>query len=184
MLSIGDWRWSSDNVKGLAYDIYGQAITPTGEITSPGSDEQAWAIINMKNINVGGSAQTTASIETEFNPTSNVKIGCSYNIFDRNFAYYSLSGSNLSLGHEMYVSEPWKMPFSQFVDLYASYSFNVGKSTFVISGLVNNLFNSIYIEKAWNPYNVGTEIIDVNYNEVYMFYSYGRTWNLKLRIVF
>ena len=43
MLSIGDWRWSSDNVKGLAYDIYGQAITPTGEITSPGSDEQAWA---------------------------------------------------------------------------------------------------------------------------------------------
>ena len=54
----------------------------------------------MRGIHVGGSAQTTASIDALFKTFKGFKIGGGYTFFDRNYAYYSLSGSNLSIGKE------------------------------------------------------------------------------------
>jgi hypothetical protein len=182
MLSLGDWKWNSDSVKGLVYDIHGQAITPQGDITQPGSSNQAWAIINMKGVHVGGSAQTTAAFGVLFMPYSRVKIGVNYILYDRNYAYYSLSGGNLKLGKIMNVNEPWKIPTAGSLDMQASYSFNVRGVDITIAGLVNNVINQRNIEKAWNPSNVLGEIDVVNPDDVYFFYSQGRTWNIKLKV--
>ena len=62
MLSLGSWKWDSDSVVGHIYDKHGQALTMDGNITDPGAADHAWALINMKGINVGGSAQTTANL--------------------------------------------------------------------------------------------------------------------------
>ena len=78
MLSIGDWRWDSDNVKGYAYNLSGQAINMDGGVTTPGAEDHAWALINMKGIHVGGSAQTTASFDALFKPFKGFKIGGGY----------------------------------------------------------------------------------------------------------
>lgn len=184
MVSIGDWRWDSDNVKAYAYDLMGQPLTPEGNETTIGADNHASATINMKGIHVGGSAQTTGTIDITVKPFDNIKAGITYFVYDRNYAYYSLSGSSLSIGKEMYVSEPYKIPTSHFFDAHVTYSIPLRNSTLSIIGLVHNIFDKYYIEKAWNPSNVSTSMAEINENNVYYFYSFGRTWSVKLTLDF
>lgn len=184
MLSIGDWRWSSDKVKGYAYNLSGKAITSDGELTMPGAENHAWALINMKGIHVGGSAQTTAYIGTEFMPFKNLKIGAGCTFFDRNYAYYSLSGNNLKIGKEVFVSEPWKAPADWYLDTRVVYTFKIASIDATLIGQVNNVLDNHYVEKSWNPSNVGTSTEEVNPEDVYMFYSLGRMWNMKLQLNF
>lgn len=184
MFSLGDWRWDSDNVKGYAYNLAGQAITSGGDITTPGADDHAWAVINMKGVKVGGSAQTTAAVDVTFKPFTGFRIGGGYTYFDRNYAYYALSGSSLKLGKELYVNDPWRIPASGCMDLRASYQFPIGKLVATISGQVNNVLNTLNIEKAWNPSTVSSSKQEVNPDDVYLFYSFGRTWSIRLKVAF
>lgn len=184
MLSVGDWRWDSDNVKGYAYNLSGQAITSDGSITTPGAADHVWAVINMKGVKVGGSAQTTAALDVTFKPFTGFRIGGGCTFFDRNYAYYSLSGSSLKLGKELFVNDPWRIPASGSLDLRASYQFPIGKIKATISGQMNNALNSINIEKAWNPSTVTSTKQEVNPDDVYLFYSLGRTWSVRLKIAF
>jgi len=184
MLSLGRWTWKGNNVKGYAYDVNGNALTPSGEITSPGADDHAWAVINLNDIKVGGSAQTTAGIEVLFKPLSSLRIGGGYNLYANNYAYYSIGGGNLSLGKEMVASEPWKIPTFGNVDLMASYQFKVGAFLTTLSGQVYNVLGEHNIEKAWNPSNIGSEVKEVNPADVYMFYTPGRTWSMRIKVNF
>ena len=184
MVSLGNWVWDSDSVKGLVYDTYGQAITPEGNPTQPGAPDQAWAIINIKGVHVGGSAQTTASFDVLFKPYKGMRIGGCYTLYDRNYAYYALSGGSLKLGKVMNVCEAWRIPLSGSLDLRASYSFNIRNVNMNIAGIVNNVIGQRNIEKAWNPSNVSQDVKVVNPDDVYFFYSPMRTWNVKLKIQF
>lgn len=184
MLSIGDWTWDSDNVKGYAYNIAGQAITEAGTTTTPGAADHAWAVINMKGVKVGGSAQTTAAIDIALYPFSGFLVGAGYTYLDRNYAYYSLSGSSLKIGKELYVSDPWRIPSYVSLDLRASYQFPIGKFKASVSAIMNNALDNFYIEKAWNPSSVASEKKAVNPDDVYYFYALGRTWSVRLKIDF
>lgn len=182
MLSLGDWKWDSDSVVGYAYDSYGQALTADGDVTTIGADNHASAMINMKGIKVGGSAQTTASVDVAFTPYAGVKLGAGYTLYDRNYAYFAVGGNKLKIGKVMNVSQAWKAPIGGSLDFRASYNFSVKDLRFTISGIVNNLLNQYYIEKAWNPSNISTNVVEVNPDDVYMFYSQGITWNLMLKV--
>lgn len=184
MLSLGDWKWDSDSVKGYIYDKHGQALTMDAQITDPGAPDHGWALINMKGINVGGSAQTTANLGVTFKPFKGFRIGAEYTLYDRNYAYYSFSGSNLQLGKEMNLLEPWKIPTGGSMDLRASYSFEIGGVRATLSGNVNNLLNQLYIEKAWNPNTVSENITEVNADNVYFYFAKGTTYNVRLKINF
>ncbi len=185
MFSLGDWKWDNDSVKGLAFDEDGHAIDANGNPVPAGSPEQAAAYINMKGIRVGGSAQTTASFEAIFKPFKGARVGLGYVLYARNYAYYSFSGSDLFDSKKGVflakdVVEPWKIPTGGQLDLHASYRFQIGKLDATLAGNVHNLLNQYYIEKAWNP-NAYTEATESN---VRMFFSQGRTYNLRLKIQF
>ena len=189
MLSLGSWKWDSDSVVGYAYDGQGQALavdpaTKMTYITEPGAADHQYAIINMKGINVGGSAQTTANLGVTFKPFKGFRIGAEYTLYDRNYAYYSLSGSNLSLGKEMNLLEPWRIPTAGSLDMRASYHFQIGGVNATLSGNINNVLNQFYIEKAWNPSTVSENITEVNADNVYFFFSKGTTYNIRLKINF
>ena len=184
MLSLGSWKWDSDSVVGYIYDQHGQPLTMDGQITKVGASDHGWAVINMKGINVGGSAQTTANLGVTFKPFKGFRIGAEYTLYDRNYAYYSLSGSNLSLGKTMNLLEPWRVPMGGSMDMRASYHFQIGKLDAVLSGNINNVLNQIYIEKAWNPTTVSEIITDVNVDNVYFYFSKGTTYNIRLKINF
>jgi outer membrane receptor protein involved in Fe transport len=112
------------------------------------------------------------------------RIGAEYTLYDRNYAYYSLSGSNLSLGKEMNLLQPWKIPTGGCLDMRASYHFQIGKVNATLSGNINNVLNQLYIEKAWNPSTVSENITEVNANNVYFYFAKGTTYNVRLKISF
>lgn len=185
MFSFGDWTWDSDSVVGYAYDAHGQALRADGTTTEVGAADQATAIINMKGIKVGGSAQTTASLGLLFKPMKGLRIGGEYVLYDRNYAYYSFSGSNLSLGKTVEVLAPWKVPMAGQLDLRASYKFQVGKLDAVLSGNVNNVLNQMYIEKAYNPSSiVSGSVNEATIDNVYMYFCTGRAFSVRLRLNF
>jgi outer membrane receptor protein involved in Fe transport len=188
MLSLGDWKWDSDSVVGYAYDGQGQALgldeNNMTVITEPGAPNHQYAIINMKGINVGGSAQTTANLGVTFKPFKGFRIGAEYTLYDRNYAYYSFSGSNLAIGKTMNLLQPWRIPTAGQLDMRASYHFQIGGLNATLSGNINNLLNQYYIEKAWNPSTVSENITEVNADNVYFYFAKGLTYNIRLKINF
>lgn len=178
MLSVGDWKWDS-NATGYVYDELGNAMTETGATTSAGAADHAKSNINLKGIKVGGSAQTTAAAGATFKIGKDILLGVDYTYYGRNYSYYSVSGNNLIVGKTTTVAKPWKIPGAGELDLNASYKFKVGGLDAVVSGTVNNLLNYQYVSKAYSPDN-GTP----DWNNVYVFYQFGRTWSMRLKLNF
>ena len=184
MFSIGDWKWDSDSVIGRAYDEHGFAMTADAKVTEIGAPDHYWAKINMKGIHVGGQAQTTANFGILFKPFKGFRIGGEYTLYDRNYSYYSFSGSNLTPGKTMNIVEPYRCPIGGSLDLRASYQFDMGPIRATIAGNVTNVLNQYYIEKAWSA-NTATQTVSENTKDnIYFFYNKGRQWNIRLKLQF
>ena len=137
------------------------------------------ASINLKGVRVGGSAQTTAALGATFKIGKSIRVGADWTYYGHNYAYYSFSGSNLKLGQEISIAEPWKVPAASQIDMNASYRFKLGKLDATLSGNVNNLLDYQYISKAYNPKS-GV----VSEETIYCYYAFGRTYSLRLRVNF
>lgn len=181
MFSYGDWRWNSVG-EGYVYTERGEAVDANGATVSPGSPEHAKAIIDLKDIRVGGSAQTTASIGADFKIGKSIRLGGDWVYYGRNYSYYSLNGDNISVGKTTTIADPWKIPSAYQLDLHASYKFDIVKGIHAtISGNVNNLLNNQYIGKA---YNSSTSTGAATADNVYVFYQHGRTYSIRLKLNF
>ena len=91
-----------------------------------------------------------------------------------------MSGTNFDPGSDITVKEPWHIPWGQQFDLSASYGFKIGGVDARLSGNINNLFDYNYVVDAYNATGVKGE-----WDNVYrVFYSFGRTYSLKLRVNF
>ena len=184
MFSLGDWKWDS-NATGYAYDENGIPLTATGAPTTVGSPDHAHATINLKGVRVGGSAQTTAALGANVNLGDGFRIGADWTYYGRNYAYYSFSGSNLALGKEISILDPWKIPASSTIDMNASYKFKIAGVDAILSGNVNNLLNYQYIIKAWNPTTVASSSTPAATAEnIYCYFDTGRTFSVRLKINF
>ena len=94
--------------------------------------------------------------------------------------FRSLSTSALSFDKPLNVAQPWKMPWGHTTDLNASYRFKMGGFDAILSGSVNNLFDYNYITHGQSPLTTdGTWE-----NAEFVFYSFGRTYSMKLRLNF
>lgn len=184
MLSLGDWRWKGQGVTGYLYNEHGQPVTANGDITKVGAEDHAWAKINLENVRVGGQAQTTANLGVTFKPFKGFRIGGEYSLYDRNYSYYSFSGSNLTVGKTVSIVDPYKCPVGGALDLRASYSFDMGPLRATLAGNMTNVLNQHYIEKAWSASTVTQSIAENTKDNIYFFYNKGRQWNLRLKIQF
>ena len=188
MFSLGDWRWKGKDVIGYIFDEHGNAVTADGVQTTPyctdAGKEHAWAKIDVDNIRVGGQAQTTANIGLMFNPFKGFRIGAEYTLYDRNFSYYSFSGSNLVTGKTVHIVEPYRCPIGGSMDARASYSFDFGTVRATLSANVTNLLDQHHIEKAWSASTVTQTIAENTKDNIYFFYNKGRQWNIRLKLNF
>ena len=179
MFSLGDWKWDS-NATGYAYDDKGMPLKEDGtQASGIAAPDHVSASINLKGVRVGGSAQTTAALGATFKIGKSIRVGADWTYYGRNYAYYSFSGSNLKLGQEISIAEPWKVPAASQIDMNASYRFKLGKLDATLSGNVNNLLDYQYISKAYNPKS-GV----VSEETIYCYYAFGRTYSLRLRVNF
>jgi outer membrane cobalamin receptor len=179
MVSLGDWQWDS-NSTGYFYNEGGQPISDSdGTVASGiGADDHASMTLNLKGVKVGGSAQTTAAVGTRIKFSKDLRMGIDYNFFDRNYADWSFSSSDLIMNGSKTYSTTWKIPSSGTVDMNASYSFPFGKNRAVISTNVENVLDQEYIADA---YDGG----DSSWSSAYrVFYGFGRTYSVRLKVNF
>ena len=184
MLSLGDWRWKGKEVTGYLYNEHGDAVTADGKVTTVGAEDHAWAKINLENIRVGGQAQTTANLGVTFIPFKGFRLGAEYTVYDRNYSYYSFSGSNLTIGKTVNVVEPYRCPVGGVMDVRASYSFDIGPFRATVAGNVSNVLDQHYIEKAWSASTVTQTIAENTKDNIYFFYNKGRQWNIRFKLAF
>ncbi|MBQ8101129.1 MAG: carboxypeptidase-like regulatory domain-containing protein [Paludibacteraceae bacterium] len=184
MLSLGDWRWKGNDITGYMYDEHGNAVNGNGEQVATGSEDHAWAKINLDNIRVGGQAQTTANLGVTFKPFKGFRIGGEYTLYDRNYSYYSFSGSNLTVGKTVSVVEPYRCPVGGAMDVRVSYTFDIGPLRATLAGNVTNVLNQHYIEKAWSAQTVSQAVTENTKDNIYFFYNKGRQWNIRLKLAF
>ncbi len=182
MFSWGDWEWAS-NAKGYFYDMSGQPLkdTATGEIASGiMADDHAWVKLNQKGIKVGGSAQTTAALGVTLRPMTGLRIGVDWNVYARNYSDYEVNAGSLIQNNDYDVVDPWTIPWGNQFDLSASYRFKIGNVRATIYANLNNVFNQEYITDAYIKAN-GPATWDSAYG---VFYAFGRTFSVKLKVNF
>lgn len=187
MFAYADNTWQNAPL-GYFYNSQGQALSSLGSknqpatTTTPLADDHLYATIDQKGIKVGGSAQMTGALGVQFKPFSGFRIGADWTCNARNFSDFSLNNKvTLKPGNTLKISEPWEIPFGNQLDMNASYSFNVTNGVrAVFSANVYNVFNNYYIMDAYTNYSSpGT------WENAYdIYYSFGRTFNLRLKLYF
>lgn len=181
MVSLGDWVWDS-NATGYFYNQAGQPLSSTNGTVASGilAPDHLWATLNQKGVKVGGSAQTTMSYGVTFRPFKGFRIGADWTAYFRNYSDIELYASNLKDNAEIEAGTPWRIPWGNALDLNASYRFKIGNLDATIYGNVNNLCNYNYVTQA----QTGVGQVGTWSNAYSVFYSFGRTYSLKLKVNF
>lgn len=97
----------------------------------------------------------------------------------RNYSDFYISPSSLGT-KAINVNDLWQIPWGQQLDLNASYRFKIGNVNATLYGNVYNLFNYNYIMDAQTP-----TTSNGTWQEAYsVFYSFGRTYTVRMRINF
>lgn len=182
MLSYGDWEWASD-AKGYFYDMTGQPLkdVKSGAVASGiQAEDHAWVNLKQKGVKVGGSAQTTASLGLTLRPMKGLRVGLDWTVYARNFSDYTVNASSLTANADYKVVEPWTIPWGNQFDLSASYGFKLGGVRATLYANLNNIFDQEYITDAYTPANG-----PANWQTAYgVFYAFGRTFSVKLKVNF
>lgn len=181
MLSLGDWQWDS-NATGYFYNQNGAPLASLNGTIASGimAPDHLFATLEQKGVKVSGSAQTTTALGVTFHPFKGFRIGADWTAYFRNYSDISLNSSNLQNGKVLKPGTPWRIPWGNQLDLSASYRFKVGGLDATVFGNVNNLCNYNFVTQAQT--NLGEVGTWKNANRV--FYSFGRTYSLKLKINF
>lgn len=179
MFSIGDWKWVS-NPKGYFYNSQGQPLkTLDGGVVASGiqASDHAWSQLDLKDVKVGGSAQTTAALGATFKPSKELRLGIDYLFYGRNYADWNFKSGDIIANSETSFATPWRIPSAGIFDLNASYRFKIGNITSILSGNVTNLFDQEYITDATDEGGTWQQAYGV-------FYGFGRTFNVRLKLNF
>ena len=175
MLSIGDWRWDS-NASGYSFLEDGQPIDSKGKVVVAFSPTHAYAKLNIKGIPVGNSAQTTANLEAKYEILKGFNLGLAYTYYARNYADFSLS---IPSWNDNNFGKPWQMPDAGVMDMFMNYEFPIGGVKATLFGNINNLLDATYISDATD-----LSAVVKDYHDVSVYYGFGRTWSLGMKINF
>ena len=182
MFSIGNWRWDS-TAKGYFYDSTSQPVaswSKAGIVHASGIQAEDHASMNiiLDNTKVGDSAQTTAALGADVKVDKNFKVGVNFNYYARLYADWAFSSNDIVANGTKVYENPWRVPSACTVDLDARYNFNIGKVKAILSGNVSNVFNQEYITDA-------TDGAKHDWQTAYgIFYGFGRTFNVRLKVNF
>lgn len=175
MVSLGDWFWQN-NASGYLYNREGQPVNAQGTIVEMLSADHAKVDVELAGIRVGNSAQTTAAIGVDYEILKDFRIGIDGNYFGRNYSYFNISSVGTSLAPATFA-QPWMIPDAVTFDFSANYRFKLGTYDASLVGNIFNLLDSEYITDA-------TDGSDHTWKTATVFYGFGRTWSLSLKLKF
>ncbi len=159
-VSIGDWKWLSDVENVEAFDE-NQNLLGTYNIY-------------LKDVHVGDAAQTAFGLGLDYELLKGLKIGADYNFYDNIYADFDFEDrSDASAGNP----DSWKLPYYSLVDMNLRYNFEISNLKSTLYCNVDNLFDTEYISEAYG----GT---GDDWRSTTVFYGWGRTWSVGLKIRF
>ena len=161
MLSVGDWRWQNNVTNVLVINDQQVAVDTVN--------------LYIKDTHVGGSAQITGALGARYELFDDFSLGFDYTYFAKNYAYYDALTRRTE---DFSGKDAWKMPDFGLVDLNASYKFIISEGiNGTVSGNVYNLFDTDNIKNS----NDGK---DSDAQTALVYYGFGRTWSLGMKISF
>lgn len=180
MFSFGDWTWQK-NATGFWYDKSGQALDKNQNPTQIGSPEHASVTLNMKDIKVGNSAQTTASLGAQYEVLKGLRIGADGLFYGRNYSDYDITGASKFESGVFDIAQPWRIPSAFVYDAHISYRFKIGSLNATWIANCNNILNEKYITDAKDN---GAKTGGHGWEDATVFYGFGRTWSMSLKVKF
>lgn len=180
MLSLGDWIWDS-KATGYIYDANGQPSDGNKVVEEFGPDHTPISI-DMRDVKVGNSAQTTFAVGANYQFLDGFKVGLDYTFYANNYADYKIDVPDRTMPIYTYHT-PWKMPSAGVMDLSASYKFKMGAFNATIFGNINNLWDQEYITDALD-FNARSTTKPSSWEEVAVMYGFGRTYSVSLKVRF
>jgi len=159
MLSVGDWMWEKD-VAAAVYD-QNQVFVDSVYVYSGG-------------IHVGDAAQTTAALGIDYEVLPKLTVGLDVNYFDNLYSYFDVT---TRVNESDRGVDAWKMPAYTLADFSAKYKFKIAGLNAAIYGKINNILDTEYIADA-------TDGAGHDYASSPVFYGFGRTWTVALKIKF
>jgi len=162
MASIGDWVWMNDIIDAQFFDDNNNLIRTES--------------VYIAGVHVGDAAQITAYGNISYELLAGLKFGLEYTYYDKLFAYFDPEGRTSEPATEE-NPDAWEMPSYQLVDLYASYRFDLGPYRASLVGNVNNVFDTEYISDAQDG-------ASHTWTDAEVFYGWGRSWVVSLKINF
>ncbi len=175
MISLGDWYWQN-NATGYLYNRQGQPVDANGVVVDMLSANHAKVDVNLEGIKVGNSAQFTGALGANYQILKGFHLGLDANYFGKNYANFNISsvGTNLSPAT---FAQPWMIPDALTCDFFASYNFKIGDYNATLIGNIDNIFDVEYISDATDGSNHDWKTSTV-------FYGFGRTWSVSLKMKF
>ena len=175
MISIGDWNWQN-NATGYLFNRQGQPVDDKGNIVN-GVENAYKMTVNLEGIHVGNSAQTTAALGLNYQILKGFRIGLDGNYFGRNYSYFNISSVGTSLTPSTSFAQPWMIPDAITFDFSANYRFKISDYDASLVGNIDNLLDADYISDA-------TDGSKHDYKTSSVFYGFGRTWSVSLKMRF
>ena len=160
-ISVGDWRWL-DDIEDVGVFDENQVQVETIDLY-------------VKDVRVGDAAQMTAAIGVDYGLLKGMKIGIDYNYYDNLFADFDILGRGTQEGDKN--PDSWEMPAYSLLDMNLRYNFKVSDMNATVFGNVNNLLDTEYISDATDG---GTH----DYTTARVYYGWGRSWSIGLKIRF
>ncbi|MDX1829590.1 MAG: TonB-dependent receptor [Lutibacter sp.] len=158
MLSLGDWKWNS-NVENV--QVYDEQQNPIRTYN-----------LYIKGLKVGGPAQTTAALGFDYEVMEKTHFTVDYNYYADLYARYT-PDNRTTPG----TAQPWKMPDFGTFDASIRYGFKIGDLDATVIGRMNNVFNTEYVSVAQDGSNSDAQTS-------YVWFGYGRTFNVSAKIRF
>ncbi|WP_155207985.1 TonB-dependent receptor [Xanthovirga aplysinae] len=169
MISLGDWKWLND-VTALATDLQGLPIDRKGRTPADENYEGQYEVeINASGTHVTDAAQTTAALGANYQLFPALKVGLDYFYFANLYARQDVN--------YMDNEDSWEVPSAGVLDANLKYNFKIAKLKSTLYAKVNNVLNTEYISDADNGRKNNMETATV-------FYGFGRTWSMGLKVDF
>jgi outer membrane receptor protein involved in Fe transport len=159
MASMGDYRWQ-DNV--------------IADVFNDEQEYQGTASVYAKDVHRGNTAMTTAFLGANYWLLPNLKVGA--DVFHAADIYAQFDVEN-RVSADSEGIDSWKMPHYQLVNANLRYNFDLLDFESTIYMNVNNVLDTEYISDAKDGegHNARTAAV---------WYGWGRTWNIALKLRF
>lgn len=159
-ISIGDWRYKTDDSATIYDEISGAAIRTI--------------YYSAKNVHVGNAAQLQYSTSVRYEFIKDFYLKARYTFFGKNYANFSpdaLNGANAN-------RDSWKMPNYSLLDLFTGYEAKGAKNiryNFTLG--ITNALNNTYITDAQNG-------VSFNSSTALVFFGQGRRYVAGVKVTF